>query len=118
MNLQQFILKYVESVDHLRALLLLRSELGRFWSVMELSARLYLEPGRAAEVLASLQNAGLLRERGAEYRYDPADPELARLVEELEQLDRERPVTLIKLIYSRPGTLETFADAFRLRRDD
>ena len=41
MDLQQFILKHIDSVDHLRALLLLRNEPTRSWGVMEVGARLY-----------------------------------------------------------------------------
>lgn len=85
---------------------------------MEVSSRLYLEPKRAAAVLVSLESSGVLREVDSEYQYHPRSPDLAKVVEELEALDRERPVTLIKLIYSRPDTLEAFADAFKLRRDD
>jgi hypothetical protein len=119
LDLQQFILKHIDSVDHLRALLLLRNEPTRSWGVMEVGARLYLQPRRVSAVLASLEKAGLVRQDSEEnFRFAPADPELAQLVEELATLDRERPVTLIKLIYSRPNTLEAFADAFRLRRDD
>lgn len=117
MDLQQFILRHIESVDHLRALLLIRSEPTRPWGVMEVSARLYLQPERVADVLASLEEAGLLTRSGDEcLEYQPHDPELARLVDELARLDEERPVTLIKLIYSRPDSLAAFADAFRFRR--
>ena len=119
MDLQHFILKHIDSVDCLRALLLLRSEPARAWGAMEVSARLYLQPKDTAAVLASLESAGLLtRDEAGCLRFQPRDEELARLVEELATLDRERPVTLIKLIYSRPDTLEAFADAFKLRRDD
>ena len=119
MDLQQFILKHIDSVDHLRALLLLRSEPSRAWSVMEVGARLYLQPKRADGVMESLRGAGLLhKDKEGGFHFKPSRPELTRVVEELAALDAERPVTLIKLIYSRPDTLEAFADAFKLRRDD
>ena len=118
MDLQQFILKHVESVDHLRTLLLLRSDVRQPLTAMDVSARLYLEPKRAAAVLGALEAAGVAQEREGRYRYEPASRELGKMVDELERLDRERPVTLIKLIYSRPDTLEAFADAFKLRREE
>ena len=117
MGIQQFILRHIATVDHLRALLLLREEAGRAWTAMEVTAALYLQPKAASGVLASLEASGLLSSAGGEYRYGPRTPELARLADELATLDRERPVTLIKLIYSRPDTLEAFADAFKLRKD-
>ena len=118
MDFQQFILKYIDSVDHLRTLLLLRGEPTRAWGVMDVSGRLYLEPRRVSAVLASLKTSGLLTESDAGFSYGPSEKELAKMVDELAKLDRERPVTLIKLIYSRPDTLEAFADAFKLRRED
>lgn len=118
MDLQQFILKHIESVDHLRALLLLRSDTKQPLTAMDVSARLYLEPKRAAAVLSTLAAAGVAQEQDGQYRYEPASKELGRMVDELERLDRERPVTLIMLIYSRPDTLEAFADAFKLRREE
>ena len=118
MDFQQFILKHIDSVDHLRTLLLLRSEPTRAWGVMDVSARLYLEPRQVTAVLASLKVSGLVIENAGSFLYGPRDEELAKMVDELAKLDRERPVTLIKLIYSRPDTLEAFADAFKLRRED
>ena len=119
MDLQQFILRHVETVDHLRCLLLLRASGHREWNVTEVTAKLYLQPKQVMSVLGSLEAAGLIAAQGPKggYHYQPRNEELANLVEELATLDRERPVTLIKLIYSRPDTLEAFADAFRLRKD-
>ena len=117
MDLQQFILRHIDTVDHLRALLLLRGEAERAWNVTEVTAQLYLQPKHVAGVLASLESAGLIAAGPDGHRYRPQTPELARLADELATLDRERPVTLIKLIYSRPDTLEAFADAFKLRKD-
>ncbi len=86
---------------------------------MEVGARLYLQPKRVSAVLASLLAGGLLVEdEDACFKFQPRSAELGRIVKELATLDEERPVTLIKLIYSRPDTLEAFADAFKLRREE
>lgn len=86
---------------------------------MEVGARLYLQPKRVSAVLIGLKGAGLLAEdEEGSFRFKPRGAELTQMVEELATLDEERPVTLIKLIYSRPDTLEAFADAFRLRREE
>ena len=119
MDLQQFILKHIETVDHLRALLLLRTDAARAWTAADVTSQLYLQPKHATAVLSSLATSGLAEETGPEpsFRYCPRTEQLARQCDELATLDRERPVTLIKLIYSRPETLEAFADAFKLRRE-
>ena len=51
-------------------------------------------------------------------RHGPV-PALADLVVRLLQLYKERPVTLIKMVYARAkDPLRTFADAFRLRKEE
>lgn len=118
LDLQQFILKNIDSVDHLRALLLLRGEPARAWGVTEVGARLNLQPRRAAAVLEALETAALLRAHGADpcYQYAPKDLETGRLAEELATLDQQRPVTLIKLIYSRPDVVD-LSDASEFRNE-
>ena len=55
-------------------------------------------------------------ESGA-YRYQPASTDLDRHARTLDRLYRERPVTLIRVIYGlRDSSIRSFADAFRLRR--
>jgi hypothetical protein len=38
---------------------------------------------------------------GPRYRYQPANAEIARLISAVAELDRTRPVTLIRLIYQK-----------------
>jgi hypothetical protein len=55
-------------------------------------------------------------ERPPTYRYRPP-PELAATIAGLVELYGERRVSVINLIYGRPGdALRSFADAFRLRK--
>lgn len=119
MRIEEFIQAYLESVDHLRALLLLRDNPRYEWGATEAAAKLYLRPELTAAVLASLQAKGLILSAGTppRYSYRPQSPELAQLVEQLAQLDRERPVTLLKLIYARPKDIQAIADAFKFRKD-
>ena len=85
-------------MDTLRALLLLRSNPQVMWDAVTVSGRLYLPPQVAARVLEALAARGLIEVIGdPQYRYSPQTPELAGLVEQLAQLDREQPVTLINL---------------------
>jgi len=69
----------------------------------------------AAKHLSAFRSSGLLDEAG---HYGPADPALRAHVDTLAQAYRERPVTLIRIIYAlRDGKIRSFADAFRLRKD-
>jgi hypothetical protein len=51
------------------------------------------------------------------YRYAPATPELRRAVELLTVAYNQRPVTLVRLVYHRPSPAQSFADAFRVRKE-
>jgi predicted transcriptional regulator len=52
------------------------------------------------------------------YRYMPADADLRRAVELLAVAYNERPVTLVRLVYQRRSPAQSFADAFRIRKDE
>jgi hypothetical protein len=117
LTIEEFIRTQIGTVDCLRALLLLQSDPGGKWDLMTVSGRLYLPPEVVSRVLETLRANGLLgRDGDFNYYFQPRTPELAQLVEELVQLDREQPVSLINLIYARPEDVSAFADAFRIRK--
>ena len=61
---------------------------------------------------------GLIVEREGAYQYHPASGELEQRIGELTHAYNERPVTLIKAIYSMAdGTIRSFADAFDFRKE-
>jgi len=72
----------------------------------------------AARFVAGLQTSGLVEvDPEQRVRYKPASEVLAAHVATLDRLYRERPVTLIRVIYGlRDSKIRSFADAFRLRR--
>lgn len=120
-ELKQFVFASFETIDDLRVLLLLHSSQERDWLPLSVGARLYLKPEVAQKSLDALWNKGFLHAEGGtspRYRYQPARAELAALVDAVVELDRTRPVTLINLVYARPkDPLQSFADAFKLRKD-
>jgi hypothetical protein len=102
--LKQFIFTYIETVDQLRILLLLHAGPTRAWSSMSVATRLYLQLDVAQKGLDMLRQKGLLAVSDTsegQYRYQPISADLAQMVRKVVELDRTRPVTLIRLIYSR-----------------
>lgn len=87
----------------------------------EVSRRLYTSTESAAARLSELANAKLLVKIGTEppmYRFNVASPE-AGTVANLERIYKERRVSVISFIYSKPSDpLRAFSDAFRLRKDE
>ncbi|GAB4193453.1 MAG: hypothetical protein OHK0022_08350 [Roseiflexaceae bacterium] len=120
-ELKQFVFASFETIDQLRVLLLLHASPERDWLPLAVSTRLYLQPEVARTCLDALRQRGFLQAEGTtdpRYRYQPANAQLATLVDAVVELDRTRPVTLINLVYARPkGPLQSFADAFKFRKE-
>lgn len=110
------------SVDAAELLLVLRREPERWWSAAEASAA--LRPGTALDEADTARYFGVFHAAGLvalapdkRVQYKPGSPALDAHMRTLEQGYRERPVTLIRVIYAlRDSSIESFADAFKLRR--
>lgn len=113
-----FIDAFIESIDDLRVLLLPARQPDREWTAAELAQGTALSGDIVAAALQRLVAAGLIAASpSATYRYAPRAAEFHQMVQELIELDDRRPVTLIRLVYSRKSSsAQAFADAFRLRR--
>ena len=119
-ELKQFIAQHVESLAQLEALLILRQDAQKEWRSPELAQRLYITPDMCEAILADLNRHGFaerLPEGG--YRYRPNSPDVDRMIGNLAEVYQQRRVAVITEIYSKPvNKVQTFADAFRLRRED
>ena len=118
-DVHRFVVEHINSVEQLETLLLLRGDTEKLWSVDEVSQALYTPAAAAQMRLSDLQTRGLFTQSDDQrWRYDAANPEFDRLVGLLAQLYRDRRVTIITLIYSKPHPqVQAFADAFKLRKD-
>jgi hypothetical protein len=120
-DVQQFIAQHIETLAQLEILLLLRSEPQREWEPAEVARLLYTAEEMCASQLADLARRGFLSGTPApnpRYRYQPSSEELSQSVDRLAALYAERRVAVITLIYSKPvNKVQTFADAFRLRKE-
>jgi hypothetical protein len=118
-EVNRFIVDHINSVEQLETLLLLRSDPQKAWSADEVAHSLYTQPAAARMRLEDLQARGILRKsEGDRWQYSPANAETDQLIAALADLYRDRRVTVIGLIYSRPHQqVQAFADAFKLRKD-
>jgi hypothetical protein len=120
-ELKQFLALHIESLAQLETLLVLERDPQRQWTTDELARELYITAEMCRGICADLVNRRLVASGDSpdRYRYAPADPSVDMLVGELAQLYRERRVAVITAIYSGPvNKVQTFADAFRLRREE
>ncbi|HYG28155.1 MAG TPA: hypothetical protein VD906_14780 [Caulobacteraceae bacterium] len=113
-----FIREQLRSVWALELLLLMRRRADRSWTAQQLVDELRASPPLVADNLATFERAGLVAaDADGRYSYSPAGPVLTKLVDELDAIYRERPVTVINAIVAPADKLQTLADAFRIRGD-
>lgn len=120
LNVRHFIAQQIESVAQLETLLLLRQDSHRLWNARELAQRLYLSENMCQAMLSDLERRKFLAKAsdGESVRYECPDPTVDAMISSLEDLYRERRVAVISEIHSTPmSKVQTFADAFRLRKD-
>ncbi len=117
----------VASMAHAEALLFLRRVAPEARTTAAVASAAQLATLDAARrCLAELADAALVAGAGPDaYRYAPADDAARHAVDALAEMYETKPVTLIRAIYSRPAppprpssAVQSFADAFRLRRED
>jgi hypothetical protein len=117
----RFLQSAIPAVEAAELLLAFMLDPSRSWSLQEILASLgpgiRLSAAEAARYVEGLQGRLLAAVEDNRIRYQPASEELAAHARTLQRVYRERPVTLIRLIYAlRDSRIQSFADAFKLRR--
>ena len=116
-DLRDFILRYIDSVAHLEALLLLRANPETAWGAAAVAARLYSSAEQADEVLAQLCDEHLLVCENGLYRYGGQPPENIAMIDRLAASYAKQLIPITNLIHSKPRRIRQFADAFKFRKD-
>ncbi len=110
---------HIQSVEQLEVLLLLHAQQGRAWTAAEVAAELRIDAMSAASRLEDLSARGFLDHAGGTYTFHSIDSAMSRAVTALAEAYRDRRVSLINLIFSKPvDKVRLFADAFKLRKDE
>jgi len=107
----------ISSVERLEILCLLAESPSKAWSSDEVFRVIQSTERTVKASLAEFAKTGLVAEVPADtFRFAPAQSGLGAAALALARAYRERPVAVIETIYKRPAA-QTFADAFRLRKD-
>ena len=118
-DIQDFVLRHIDSIAHMEALLMLRRDEAQAWAPEAVAARLYIAPADAAAVLERLAALGLLRKEVEGFRYGCAAPEAHEMVDRLASLYASHLIPITNLIHAkRENRIQQFADAFKLRKGD
>lgn len=116
-DLRDFILRYIDSIAHLEALLLLRAHPETAWEAPAVAARLYTSAEQAGEVLAQLCDEGLLVCENGPSRYGGQPPEHIAMIDRLADSYAKQLIPITNLIHGKPRRIRQFADAFKFRKD-
>jgi hypothetical protein len=110
----------IPTIDALEILVLL-TQRDREWTVAEISAAASASDAVVRESLAAFQGAGLVTHVAeSEYRLIPSARDTHAGLRDLLLAYQRRPVTLIRTVYAIADgkRIQSFADAFRLKKKD
>lgn len=113
-----FVRSAIKSAWSLELLLLLYRDPRRLWTAEELVREMRASTSVVDESVRILTAAAVVEidEAGA-IRYAPPSGELAELATALVDLHRQKPVTVLRTIFTAPNEkIRSFADAFLFRR--
>ena len=116
-DVREFILRHIDSIAHLEALLLLLQQPEIKWSAASVAEHLYIETDQAAEVLQHLCEAGLVDCNDAVYWFDAAPPGQLEMVRRLAELYSNHLIPVTNLVHAKPSGIRKFAAAFKFRKD-
>ena len=113
----------IRSVEVLEVFILCSDNRGRWWDADSVAPYLGLTESRARRALDQLARANLLDIRisdAVRYRFAPGSEELNLQANALAEAYRSNPTEVVKLIArsSVGDSVQDFADAFRIKRDD
>jgi hypothetical protein len=119
-EVQQFMHTYINSVEQLEILLLLRSAHTEDWSARRVSEALRTNERSAANRLADLAARGILVATGESpilYRYAPTPDSLNNTISTLATLYVHFRFRIIEAIFAKPNDyVRVYADAFRISK--
>ncbi len=121
-TVKQFLYANIDAVDQLEILRLVVTEANKEHSALALTHALQVPAETVEAHIKALSSRGLLKiisEQPLTCRHGPHPAELEEPVQQLVKTYVERPVSLIKMVYEKPKeTFRSFADAFRLKKED
>lgn len=115
-----FIAEHVRTLMSLELLMAIRADSQREWTGAELAKELRSASEWVERELQDMARRGLVStaDTPPRYRYAPAQASLRKVIDELAGLYPDRRHSILQIIFSAPsGPIQSFADAFRFRKE-
>jgi hypothetical protein len=116
-DVREFILRHIDSVAQLEALLLMKHNPGERWNAAKMASRIYTSESETAELLARLRADGFLSSADDFYWYECKNPDEQETVDRLSLIYSRHLIPVTNLIHAKPRRIRQFADAFKFRKD-
>jgi hypothetical protein len=117
-NVRQLILRHIDSVQQVEILALLRDEPERDWTPAEISRALQINGDACRDWMTRFAQAGLADRTDRGFRH-PRGGRTSAAADELVDYYARRRLAVIDSIYNKPSAaIQSFSDAFRMRRED
>lgn len=116
-DLRDFLLRHIDSVAQLEALVLLDASPADRWTAAKLAARLYISEEQALQLLMGLKEDGFVESGQDNFHYTGGTAEERKTIRQLIDYYSSHIVLVSHLIHSKPRRIREFAKAFRLKRE-
>jgi hypothetical protein len=118
---KQLLARYIRSVEQLEVLLLFASQPNRTWTATDVYEVIRSSKSSIADRVQSFTNDGFLAEAAGSppsFRYAPKTDDLRRAVDETARVYQTHRIRVIEAIFAPVvDPVQSFADAFKLRKD-
>ena len=116
-EVRDFILRHIDSIAQLEALLLLRNNPQDVWNIHTVAKRLYTAEQQVVDSLGQLCEDGLLSIEEGRYLYRGGSVDQRVVVDQLAAIYARHLIAVTNMIHSKPRRIRQFADAFKFRKD-
>jgi len=115
-DVRDYIMRQLDSIAQLEALLLLRAHPDESWDVCKVARRLYVSEPEVSDALGRLIDGGAVSVEQGVFAYNPP-PDLRALIDRVAATYARHLIPVTNLIHAKPDRIHQFADAFKFRRD-
>lgn len=114
-----FLNRYIDTVEKLEVLLIIREEQSKWWRVSEINAALRSTEYYVQRRVEELTSDGILKNEDDTFQFSPKNISIAEAISEVAVAYRERRMRVIELIYSKASReIQCFTDAFKIRKEE
>ncbi|MGH7181892.1 MAG: hypothetical protein ACREJN_07950 [Nitrospiraceae bacterium] len=118
-EVKNFVVRYIDSIAEMEAMLFLRSHRDRDWSAGSVADWIYASEEVSDTVLARLTENGFITSEGmpVRYQYGPRNQELARMLDQVAEAYSKYLVPVTEIVHKKSRrNIEGLAQAFEFKK--